>query len=86
MFRPAFFDILVTFYDVFGNVQDQQTLSFTGHTAHLVSRVFDSIPDSFFGMVRLESPSRTFVTVLRQELESAAEFQLTSIPPDTSVP
>ncbi|MDA2929698.1 hypothetical protein MYX84_07095 [Acidobacteria bacterium AH-259-O06] len=73
------FEIAFTLYDSEGNLVQKKSLEYQGHSALFFDEVFDNVPDSFRGMIIMQSQEWMYLTVLRLEFTSTG-FQLTSVP------
>ena len=64
---PASFDVTLTLYDNRGQLFASLTKRFEGHTAIFFSQIFQNLPASFVGHLRLEAQHRFYFVALRMD-------------------
>jgi hypothetical protein len=78
------FEITLVLFDDKGQEVESIQLEYEGHLAKFFSELFQSVPEVFIGMIRIESEQPIHLTALRLETTEDG-FQLTSTPPAPTV-
>jgi hypothetical protein len=78
------FDIEVRLFDAEGAEVGSETISFEGHLARFFTEIFNDVPESFVGSVRIQSEQAIHLDGLRLEFTNSG-FQLTSVPPQSVI-